>query len=280
MLELPEIVCLKKQMQETLIGREIEDVSLLRSEKLERWGFVTQTEDEFLQKLTGKSITAVESMVYYLFLHTDSSYTLVIGEFDGTILFHRDIASFPKTVYLKLAFSDGTFLTTTVKLWGMMKVFDAEEHRQHVEGVGSKGREPTSEDFTLEYFDGFVAADGQIGKLNVKKLITSGVCASGLGNGYLQEILFRSRLHPRRKLRSLSAEERIAFHESIIDVVKEGISRGGRNTERDLFGRPGAFVSRLSKDTVGTPCTVCGSVIEKFHFEGGACYICPSCQSV
>ncbi len=77
---------------------------------------------------------------------------------------------------------------------------------------------------------------------------------------------------------SLAHDERWQYFESIKAVIREAIDKGGRNTERDLFGTYGRFVSSLSKDTVGMPCATCGATIVKFSFEGGSCYVCPICQ--
>jgi len=34
----------------------------------------------------------------------------------------------------------------------------------------------------------------------------------------------------------------------------------------------------MGRATLGTTCPACDDEIIKFSFEGGACYICPSCQ--
>lgn len=278
MLEYPEAVCLGKEMNKILNGKKIKDVKLIKSEKLERWGFVTQTEQEFRAKLKGRAITCVESRSYYIYINTDSYYTLTLGEFDGKILFLPSAEDIPPKAYLTILFTDNSCLTATVKLWGLIKVFDDEEKKQHLSGIESKGVEPLSELYTVTGFRQFIDSNDAVKRLNVKKLITSGPYVIGLGNGYLQEILFRARLHPRKKMGDLASDKQVSFYNTINDVVEEAIVKGGRSTERNLYDKPGAFVSRLGKETVNTPCPECKTLIEKFQFEGGACYICPSCQ--
>jgi formamidopyrimidine-DNA glycosylase len=278
MLEYPEAVCLSKQMEEIITGKRIKDVTLVRSEKLERWGFVTQSEQEFRSKLTGMTITGIENRSYYIYINTDSEYTLILGEFDGKIIYHPSADKIPPKAYLVLEFQDNTYLSASVKLWGLMKVFGREEKKQHIAGVENKGVEPLSPLLTIENFRQFNNGNEIVKKANVKKYITSGAYVIGLGNGYLQEILFRAKLHPGRKTGNLTDIEQLNFYNSIIEVVKEAINKGGRSTERDLFDKPGEFISRLNKDTVNTPCPDCGALIVKFQFEGGACYICPECQ--
>jgi formamidopyrimidine-DNA glycosylase len=77
---------------------------------------------------------------------------------------------------------------------------------------------------------------------------------------------------------ALAAEEKKSYFVSLRDVVREAVEKGGRCSELDLFGNPGGFIPHVGKETVGKPCSVCGTTIEKFSFEGGACYICEGCQ--
>ena len=56
--------------------------------------------------------------------------------------------------------------------------------------------------------------------------------------------------------------------------------RGGRNTEKDLFGRPGGYAVRLSRNTCAEPCPRCGGPIVKEAYLGGAVYYCPHCQPI
>jgi endogenous inhibitor of DNA gyrase (YacG/DUF329 family) len=57
-------------------------------------------------------------------------------------------------------------------------------------------------------------------------------------------------------------------------------AQGGRDTEPDLFGQPGGYVSRCSKNTAGQPCGRCGDRIVKESYMGGSIYYCPTCQTM
>lgn len=64
----------------------------------------------------------------------------------------------------------------------------------------------------------------------------------------------------------------------ILGTVEEVTAAGGRNDERDLFGRAGGYRRIMDARAAGRPCPRCGTTIEKLHYLGGACYLCPSCQ--
>ena len=102
----------------------------------------------------------------------------------------------------------------------------------------------------------------------------------GLGTGVLQDILWKSRIHPRRKMAELPDRAIQDMYGAVKSVLAEMAARGGRDTERDLFGRPGGYKTILSKNTVGTPCPACGTSIKKEPYLGGSIYYCAGCQSL
>ena len=69
-----------------------------------------------------------------------------------------------------------------------------------------------------------------------------------------------------------------AMFASVKQVLGEMTAQGGRDTESDLFGRPGGYKTILSKNTVGRPCPVCGTLIRKEPYMGGSIYVCLGCQ--
>jgi formamidopyrimidine-DNA glycosylase len=56
--------------------------------------------------------------------------------------------------------------------------------------------------------------------------------------------------------------------------------KGGRDTELDLFGRPGGYRTVLSKNAAGMPCPKCGTLIRKESYMGGSIYLCENCQEL
>ena len=58
----------------------------------------------------------------------------------------------------------------------------------------------------------------------------------GLGNGVLQDILFKSHIHPKRKLATLGDAELGRMYSSVKSTLRDMADRGGRDTEKDLLG--------------------------------------------
>jgi formamidopyrimidine-DNA glycosylase len=102
----------------------------------------------------------------------------------------------------------------------------------------------------------------------------------GLGNGVLQDILWTAHIHPKCKMGELTEQETQAMFEAVKHVLAAMTAQGGRDTERDLFGQPGGYKTVLSRNTVDTPCPVCGTPIKKASYLGGSIYTCEGCQKL
>jgi formamidopyrimidine-DNA glycosylase len=116
--------------------------------------------------------------------------------------------------------------------------------------------------------------------LSAKAFLATEQRIPGLGNGVLHDILWTARIHPRRKLATLSDDKMGRMYDAVKSVLPAMAEQGGRDTERDLFGQPGGYKTILSKHTLGTPCPVCGSTIQKATYLGGSIYFCPACQKI
>ncbi len=67
------------------------------------------------------------------------------------------------------------------------------------------------------------------------------------------------------------------FH-AVKTTLAEMAALGGRDTEKDLFGRPGGYQTKAGKNTVDKPCPLCGGTIRKENYLGGSIYFCDGCQ--
>jgi formamidopyrimidine-DNA glycosylase len=109
---------------------------------------------------------------------------------------------------------------------------------------------------------------------------------AGLGNIYVCEALFRSRLSPRRKAGSISRAndpraDDLVRH--IRDILTEAIAAGGSTLQdyRAADGTKGAFQQRfLVYDREGEPCHTpgCTAKVKRIVQSGRSTFLCPHCQ--
>jgi formamidopyrimidine-DNA glycosylase len=272
MIEIPEAAVLAGQISETLSGKTIQRVVAAQSPH----GFAWYSGDPALYPamLVGKRPGAALARGGMVEIQVEENVLLFT---DGINLrFHTSPAEQPSKHQLLIEFSDHTALSASVAMYGGLWCFRSGTNDNPYYQVARDKPSPLSDAFTQRYFTGLFLPEEE--RLSLKAFLATQQRIPGLGNGVLQDILYNARLHPKRKVKSLNAQQREALCEAIVATLHEMAQGGGRDTERDLFGRPGGYRTRVSKNTVGRPCPTCGSLIVKEAYMGGSIYYCPGCQ--
>ncbi len=275
MIEYPEAVTIARQISERLKGKRI--AAGIRGNAPHKFAFYSGTAEEYANTLQGKTMGDAEAHGCLIKASIDPGYMLMLGGGGERILYHEGAATLPKKHQLMLAFEDGTYLTVSVQGWGFAQLWPCEMVAEKLQGDRGK-LPPLSDEFTFEYFDGLFGQLEEGDPRAIKFFMISKPGVLGVGNGYLQDILFRAKLHPRRRAVSLSKRERRALYKATRTTIQQAVDGDGRDTEHDLFNEPGHYWKLLDSRSVGTPCPECGTPIEKIAFLGGASYFCPHCQ--
>jgi formamidopyrimidine-DNA glycosylase len=274
MLEMPEAVTISQQMQASLTGKTIQHFS--RGMLTHKFLWLSKTAEEYDAILSGQQITGASSYGRSIFLYVGQAHLLWFGELGGRILYHQQEQPLPAKYHLRWDFIDDSKMTYTLQMWGFVKLVENSEISQ--EPYARSGIPPLSEGFTLQHFDQLLDEYPEKTKKGIKGFLVTSQHINGIGNGYLQDILFRAKIHPARKIPTLSADERQQLYTAIQNTLAEAIKLGGREDEHNLFDHPGGYRRFMSNQSVGQPCPDCGTPIQKLSYLGGACYLCPTCQ--
>lgn len=275
MFELPEFVTLAGQINATLTGKTLQHGCLGNSPHKFVW--YNRSHDEFAALTPGLRFGRPEVLGRWLLVPTEPGFVLVFGEFGGRILLHPDAGAQPAAYHFLLEFEDRRSLSLTTAMWGAMELHEAgrERERQYIRDMRVPADGP---DFTAGYLDDLVEALLVGEKRSVKALLTQEQLIPGIGNSTAQEIMFAAGLHPKRPLASLDGPARARLHAAIVETVAAIAAAGGRSDEVRLLGTPGGYERRMSSATAGHPCPVCGTLIARIQYLGGACCFCPACQ--
>ena len=114
----------------------------------------------------------------------------------------------------------------------------------------------------------------------VKAILLEHQNLPGVSNFYLNEALFKSRIHPKRKANSISIDEQKLLFESIRETLQDAFDANGRIERKDLHGVKGRYERSLHSKSVGKPCPICGRLITKINVAGTNSYICEECQKL
>ena len=272
MLELPESQTLASQLRENILGKRIEKVQANSTPH----GFAFYHGDPagYYGLLAGKTVTDAQAYGGQVEILAGDA-CLVINDGINMRLYPKG-SKMPDRHQLFVELSDGSALVCTVQMYGGMQAMKAGTYENPYYLIAKTKPSPLSEEFNQGYFEKLLADAKQT--LSAKAFLATEQRIPGLGNGVLQDILFRARIHPKRKLASLTGEEKIRLYSAVKDTMAEMTEKGGRDTEKDLYGNPGGYPCLLSKNTLDKPCPICGGTLERQAYLGGNIYFCPACQ--
>jgi len=275
MIELPEAATLADQLNKKIRGRRIHKVITAYSPHKFAW--YHGNPENYHPLLKGKIINKAAGVGGIVEIRADN---VIILLSDGVGLrFHEDNNQLPKKHQLLIEFDDSSFLTVSVQMYGFILCFKDGECNNEYYAIAKEKPSPISGKFNKKYFNSIISADNVQNKSS-KFLLATEQRIPGLGNGVLQDILFAAQIHPKRKIASLSDSEKDKLYHSVKDVLMDMTKNGGRDTEKDLFGNYGGYVTKLSKNTLGQPCHNCASLIKKESYMGGSIYYCSKCQKL
>jgi len=272
-IELPEAIALAAQMRKELVGRTIEYADCGNSPHKFAW--YGPRKDQFGALLPGKRVTGATGTPAGVVMHLSEGFVFLFGDGGPALSLHAAGAPLPGKRQLLMRFDDGRTLTASIRMYGALQLLTEQE----LAGRPSLGITPLERSFTRQRLTQMLRDYEHAAGKSIKFFIISAHLVGGIGNGYLQGVLFRARISPMRKVADLTDGECGKLHEAAVNTMKEAVAAGGRDTERDLFGRPGGYRCLMDSRAAGKPCSSCGTAIAKKAYLGGSVYFCPRCQT-
>jgi formamidopyrimidine-DNA glycosylase len=292
MPELPEVETVRRGLQPVMEGKRILSVRTNRADL--RFPFP----ERFARRLTGRTITAMGRRAKYLMADLDHGEVLVMhlgmtgrfiieasgkvqepGEFTQTVnrLAAHDHVVFEIEGGARITYND-------VRRFGFMELIARSQIATHPLtkdiGIEPLGNALTPEKLA-ELFKGKAAP--------LKAALLDQKLIAGLGNIYVCEALFRSKLSPRRASGSIVRADgkptprAVRLTEEIRLVLEEAIEAGG-STLRDFAhadGSLGYFQHRFKVyDREDEPCPdmKCSGAVERIVQSGRSTFFCAMCQ--
>ena len=271
MIEIPEAISICRQMQETLVGKTI--VQAKANFSPHKFAWYIGDPQEYGEKLVGKTFNGCKAQSGMIEMHFGDM-RVVLG--DGAIpRYYSQNEKHPAKHQLQLLFADGSGLYVSIAMYGGIWAFKEGSFDNPYYLKACQAVSPLSHEFDYDYFKQIDQAQG---KLSVKAFLATEQRIPGLGNGSLQDILWKAGVHPKRKVANMSESEFQKLFRVLKETLAEMANLGGRDIENDLFGQPGGYQTTMSKNGIKNPCPHCGDTIIKEAYMGGSVYYCPTCQ--
>lgn len=272
MIELPEALARAAELDKTIAGKKVAKVYPPSSPHKFCW--FNGEPEAYDRQLRGREVHKAEGFGIFVELRFSGDFGLCFNDGVNVRLLEPS-AGLPEKYQLRIDFTDGWALIFTVAMYGGILCYEHTCDNEYY--VLSKERlSPLADEFDEDHFRGLLA--GAKPGISAKAFLAAEQRIPGLGNGVLQDILFRAGIHPEKKTGKLTAEETERLFRSVKGVLAEMSRLGGRDTEKDIWGSPGKYPTVMSKNTYRAPCPICKGEIVKTTYLGGSVYYCPRCQ--
>lgn len=273
MPELPEVETVKRTLNTLVAGKEIRSVTV----SLPR--IVRRPEDPllFAALLEGQTIGSIERSGKFLRFNLDGWVIVSHLRMEGRYGVYDSADPVEKHTHVIFHFTDGTELRyRDVRQFGTMDLLPSGEEFAGAP-LHKLGLEPLAPEFTVEALGAKLKGK----KTRLKTVLLNQEVVAGIGNIYVDETLFRAKLHPEVAAGSLNPAELERLHRCIVDILTEAVAAGGSSVKSYVNGQgeSGSFQDQHRiYGRKGQPCHNCGMPIERIVVGGRGTHYCPECQ--
>lgn len=277
MPELPEVETVRKGLEQLVINKTIAKV-------LVTWPRIITTDmslDQWQHELEGQTIKQLGRRGKYLIFHLSDCLLISHLRMEGKYIYYPDEESIlpenAKHTHVRFLFEDGSQLHYhDVRKFGRIERIAQNDLRLYFEKK-KLGPEPIAEEFDLEIF----RQQLKVIKKAIKPALLEQKLVVGLGNIYVDETLFRAKIHPATPANQLNDAQVEILHQEILAVLSEAVIAGGSTirTYKNSLGEAGKFQQVLAVyGRQDLPCVNCGTLINKIQFAQRGTHYCPNCQ--
>ena len=275
MPELPEVETVKEALNQTVKGQTIKEIEL-RYEPMVK----NMSADEFKEKLINQTIQAVSRRGKYLVFHFDDYQLLSHLRMEGKYFYVDSDFELNPHVHVIFTLENGKrLLYQDTRKFGTYHLYDKAIDLETTAPFQVLGLEPFATEFTPSY----VKEKIQNKKKPIKSLLLDQTVVCGLGNIYVDEVLYRARLHPLTSSSELTDKDIENVVKYTVEVLARAIELGGTTirTFSSSHGVSGTFQNELLvHQRKGENCYECHTPIEKIKVGGRGTYFCPTCQKL
>jgi len=257
MPELPEVETFKRYLDKTSLKQLIRKTLVTDSR-------ILKIDESYLKEsLKGKKFESSVRHGKYLFVFLNPKYLIMHFGMTGDLKYYNKTDDQPRFSKVVFQFNNSFNLAyISTRMFGKLDIVDTIQQFIENKKIGLDAYK-----MSLEEFKEALKKRTAI----IKNALLNQSFVAGIGNIYSDEILFRSRIHPKVKLNTLSENKIKELFTNIKDVLKFGIENQG-----DLNTYPNNFLIPHRKKE--ERCPICDTEITRFELAGRHGFFCPKCQ--
>lgn len=206
MPEIPDLNIFRKNLAKGLVGKKLCEINVLIDRRLK------STEAELQQTLQGHTLIAIDRIGKELHFQFDNKHTLGLHLMLYGTMYWYERKNENRFTIAELLFADGMGLAITDWQKAVILTLDP-----------APAKVPDAMDMPSDYLD------GALGKITrpIKTVLTDGKMVGGIGNAYVDEILYEAKISP------FSVANKIPKNK--IKVLTKAIHRVLTNAEKHIM---------------------------------------------
>ncbi len=270
MPELPEVETVRKILNTFIIGAEVSGVEVRKP------GIINGDVDTFIKTITGQTFGPVERIGKYL-IFTFASDLILLSHLrmEGKYVEVVPGEKLSPYAHVIFTFTDGRKLCyDDSRQFGTMELTTKATYL-HTKSLQNVGKEPFDTD-PKEYFNSIKSRTTPI-----KLTLLDQKLMSGLGNIYVDEVLYAAQIHPLFPTNKLTYKQVALLVTESVNVLNEAIKQGGTTVRsyHPSVGVSGNFQQQLhAYGRADQKCIRCGGLMKKIFVGGRGTTYCPTCQ--
>jgi len=272
MPELPEVETVRKTLKHLILNFKIESIDVYYTKIIQD---IKVT--EFINKLVGKTILDIKRRGKYLLFILDDVVLISHLRMEGKYFIKDKTAQIEKHEHIVFNFTNGLSLRYhDFRKFGTMDLRPLDE-LYTTNPLKKLGYEPFDKEMTVEYLKGKLHKK----EVAIKTCLLNQHIFLGLGNIYVDEVLFLCKLNPMLKASRLKDQDYVNIINNAKAIFIKAIELGGTTiiSYTSSLGVTGRFQNELNVHTrKGEECPVCKTIIVKTRVNGRGTYYCPHCQ--
>lgn len=273
MPELPEVETVKNILKIDIIGKKILDIKINYNKIIKN-----VSEEEFRNSLINQSFIDITRHGKYLIIELDDYYLISHLRMEGKYFLMHD-EEISKHDHIIFYFKDSNLRYNDTRKFGTMHLYKKSEYKYadlfKLEPLNKVGLDPFNIDVN-DLYESIKASNRPI-----KSVLLDQEIISGLGNIYVDEVLFMGGIHPNTISNHLNKDDVKLLLDSAITVLNKAISLGGTTIHsfQSSHGITGRFQNELLVHTKDV-CPKCNNKISKIRVGGRGTYYCENCQII
>ncbi|MHA1914753.1 MAG: Fpg/Nei family DNA glycosylase [Promethearchaeota archaeon] len=257
MPELPEVETFKRYLDKTSLKQKINNVTVSDNRVL------SVDARDLRKSVKNKQFESSIRHGKYLLVFLKPKYLVLHFGMTGDLEYYLKKAETPKFSKVIFQFSnDFNLAYISRRMFGRVSIADSIE-----DFVEKKKLGPDAYKMSIEQFRDAVKRRTGI----IKNVLLNQSFVAGIGNIYSDEILFKTKIHPKTKIDTLNENQIEDMFANIKAILKLGIGKEGvLSTYPDDY-----LIPHRKKEH---HCPICDSEIARLEIAGRHGFYCPKCQ--